>query len=141
MIRRHRRSEDMRLDTVFNQDARFKGELISKSNVIIKGRVEGTMSVDGGLFIAPSALIKGNVLAKVAIVAGELQGNLRAEKLELRTTGRIQGDVMTPSAALAYGSLLRGGIKSGGELPSRILHFQEKRNSPSSFPSGINQKS
>jgi len=128
MIRRRRRSEDIKLDTILDQDVRFRGELTGKANVIIRGRMKGNVTVEGSLLIAPSARIKGDVRAKVIIVAGVLNGNLHAiKKLELRTTGKIQGDVRTPLAALAYGSLLRGEIKSREGFSSRILHFREKR--------------
>lgn len=128
MIRRHRRSEDIKLDTIFDQDVRFRGELSGKANVIIRGRMEGNVAVKGSLFIAPSARIKGDVRAEVVIVAGELNGNLQANrKLELRTTGKIRGNVRTPLAVLASGSFLRGEIKSREGFSSRIFRFKEKR--------------
>jgi cytoskeletal protein CcmA (bactofilin family) len=52
-----------------------------------------------------------HVTANVVIVAGGLQGNITAEKVEIRSTGRIWGDVVAAAFATEEGAFLRGQIR------------------------------
>jgi len=49
--------------------------------------------------------------AETVVVAGSVKGNITAEKVEIRSTGRIWGDVVTVSFATEEGSFLRGQIR------------------------------
>ena len=45
------------------------------------------------------------------IVAGALKGNITAQKVEIRSTGRVWGDIVTMAFATEEGAFLRGQIK------------------------------
>ncbi|MGB6421060.1 MAG: polymer-forming cytoskeletal protein, partial [Anaerolineales bacterium] len=47
----------------------------------------------------------------VVIVAGAVRGDITAEKVEIRATGRVWGDVITASFATEEGAFLRGQIR------------------------------
>jgi cytoskeletal protein CcmA (bactofilin family) len=47
----------------------------------------------------------------VAIVAGVVRGDITAEKVEIRSTGRVWGDVVTAAFATEEGAFLRGQIR------------------------------
>jgi len=51
-----------------------------------------------------------HVRANLVIVAGALQGNITAQKIEIRSTGRVWGDVVTAAIATEEGAFLRGQI-------------------------------
>jgi cytoskeletal protein CcmA (bactofilin family) len=44
-------------------------------------------------------------------VAGAVRGNITAEKVEIRSTGRVWGDVVTAAFATEEGAFLRGQIR------------------------------
>ena len=50
------------------------------------------------------------IQANTVIIAGALRGNITAEKVEIRATGRVWGDVVTAAFATEEGSFLRGKI-------------------------------
>jgi cytoskeletal protein CcmA (bactofilin family) len=52
-----------------------------------------------------------HVKANVVIVAGGLHGNVTAEKVEIRSTGRIWGDVVAAAFTTEEGAFLRGQIR------------------------------
>jgi cytoskeletal protein CcmA (bactofilin family) len=52
-----------------------------------------------------------NLQANTVIVAGAVRGNITAEKLEIRSTGRVWGDVVTVSFTTEDGAFLRGQIR------------------------------
>ena len=49
--------------------------------------------------------------ANTVIVAGALRGDITAEKVEIRSTGRVWGNVATTAFATEEGAFLRGQIR------------------------------
>ena len=52
-----------------------------------------------------------NVRANTVIVAGAVRGNITTQKLEIRGTGRVWGDVVTTAFVTEEGAFLRGQIR------------------------------
>ena len=52
-----------------------------------------------------------NVRANNVIVAGAVRGNITTQKLEIRGTGRVWGDVVTTAFVTDEGAFLRGQIR------------------------------
>jgi cytoskeletal protein CcmA (bactofilin family) len=94
---------------------RVEGKVISSEDLTIDGDVEGSIELGGhSLFIGKGASIKADLLAKTVIVFGAVRGNVRAtEKIDLRDTGSIEGDVITPRFVMADGSTVRGKVEAG----------------------------
>jgi cytoskeletal protein CcmA (bactofilin family) len=68
--------------------------------------------------------------ANGVIVAGAVRGNIMAERVEIRSTGRVWGDVVTAAFSTEEGAFLRGQITMEdkielGELPTVELGFAE----------------
>ncbi len=49
--------------------------------------------------------------ANTVIVAGAVRGNITTQKLEIRATGRVWGDVITTAFVTEEGAFLRGQIR------------------------------
>ncbi|SRR5258706_7971125 len=90
----------------------FKGELISSEDMIIDGRVEGTIEVhDHSLTIGPAAQILADIDAKSVTIRGTVTGTITAATLvEIRETGSIEGDIIAPHVSVAEGAVVRGRI-------------------------------
>jgi cytoskeletal protein CcmA (bactofilin family) len=90
----------------------FKGELTSNEDLFIEGTIEGKVELrDHVLTVGPNAKIKAEVFAKVVIVRGEVVGNITAsEKLDIRDSGSVEGDIVSPIVAIAEGAHLRGSV-------------------------------
>jgi cytoskeletal protein CcmA (bactofilin family) len=52
-----------------------------------------------------------NIRAASVIVAGAVKGNIIAQKVEIRASGRIWGDIITTAFATEEGAFLRGQIR------------------------------
>jgi cytoskeletal protein CcmA (bactofilin family) len=90
----------------------FKGELSGHEDLFIEGSVEGKIELrDNVLTIGPNAKIKAEVFAKIVVVRGEVAGNITAsEKLDIRDSGSVDGDISAPVVAIAEGAHLRGSV-------------------------------
>jgi cytoskeletal protein CcmA (bactofilin family) len=90
----------------------FKGELISSEDMIIDGRVEGTVEVhDHALTIGPTAQIQADIAARSVTIRGTVTGTINATSLvEIRETGSVEGDIVSPHVSVAEGAIVRGRI-------------------------------
>jgi cytoskeletal protein CcmA (bactofilin family) len=71
----------------------------------IEGAVEGDIALRGLLVIGESGRVTCHELrANTVIVAGAVRGDITAEKVEIRSTGRVWGNVVTASFATEEGA-------------------------------------
>jgi len=105
--------------TVIGPDTVVNGEINSKQDLVVQGRVSGTIKVDAVLFIETSGVVEAVVTANHAVVAGTFEGELEASVLEVAQTGRITGQVKAPRILVADGAVLNAKIHmSGGAAPA-----------------------
>ena len=89
------------------------GELSASEDLTLSGRMEGRISVpDHTLTIGPHADIKAEIAGKAVIIMGAVTGNITAdEKVDIRATGAVTGDIVSPRLAVADGGRLRGRVE------------------------------
>jgi cytoskeletal protein CcmA (bactofilin family) len=91
----------------------IKGELTGSENLTISGRVEGRIDLpDHLLTIEPNAIVEADIVAKTVIAFGSVVGGVTArERLEIRTTGSIVGEIVCGCLALHDGAYVEGKIE------------------------------
>jgi len=92
---------------------RIKGDVTADENLIIQGEVDGTITVHGhNVTISRTGRVKANLEAKQIVVEGQLQGDLNGdEKVIIRETGNVQGNIISPRVTLEDGALFKGSIE------------------------------
>lgn len=95
----------------------IKGELSGSEDLYVDGQVEGSISLKGNsLTVGPHGQIKASVEAKGVIVQGKLEGNILAsDRVELRKTAVVTGDVTTQRISIEEGAYLRGKVDIQGK--------------------------
>lgn len=90
----------------------WKGQLSGSGGVRIEGAYEGDILLRGLLVVGETGRVTCQQLrANVVIVAGAVRGDITAEKVEIRRTGRIWGNVVTAAFSTEEGAFLRGQIR------------------------------
>jgi cytoskeletal protein CcmA (bactofilin family) len=101
-----------RVTSVLGSGIVWKGSLSGIGGVRIEGAFEGDIAMRGLLVVGETGRVTCEHLrANVVIVAGAVQGNITAEKVEIRKTGRVWGDVVTAAFATEEGAFLRGQVR------------------------------
>ena len=114
-----------RVTSVLGPGISWEGSLHGSGGVRIEGTFEGEISLRGLVVIGETGKITCQHLqANTVIVAGAVHGNVTAEKLEIRSTGRVWGDVVTGAFATEEGAFLRGQIRMEEKIE---LKFEEPR--------------
>jgi len=95
---------------------RIKGDVEGDEDTVIEGRVEGRVSLKNHhLTVGANGEVQGEVSGKQVTVVGRVTGNVIAsERIEVRETGQIQGDVISPRLLVTEGALINGAITMKG---------------------------
>jgi cytoskeletal protein CcmA (bactofilin family) len=90
----------------------IKGELSGSEDLTLYGQMEGSIRLpDHTLTIGPHADIKAEISAKAVVIMGAVTGTVTAgEKVEIRATGSVTGDIASPRLTIADGGCLRGRV-------------------------------
>jgi len=101
-----------RVTSVLGSGIIWKGNLSGSGGVRIEGAFEGDITLRGLLVVGETGRVTCEHLkANVVIVAGAVRGDITCEKLEIRATGRVWGNVITAAFATEEGAFLRGQIR------------------------------
>ncbi|MGH7302436.1 MAG: bactofilin family protein [Candidatus Rokuibacteriota bacterium] len=90
----------------------INGELSGSEDLTIEGRVDGKIELrDHVLTVGANGRIKAQVSAKAIVVLGQVTGNLNAtERVDIKESGSVEGDIVAPRVAIADGSHFKGSI-------------------------------
>src|ERR1700731_2648871 len=90
----------------------IKGELSGSEDLYIDGQVEGTIALKtNSLTVGPNGQVKAGVEAKIVVVQGKLEGNIQAsERVELRKSAVVTGDITTQPLSIEEGASLKGKV-------------------------------
>jgi len=100
-----------RITSVLSSGINWKGNLGGSGGVRIEGTFEGDIAIRGLLVVGETGRVTCQTLrANTVIVAGAVKGDITAERLEIRSTGKVWGNVVTVSFSTEEGAFLRGQI-------------------------------
>lgn len=89
----------------------IKGELSGSEDLYLDGEVEGSIELRGhGLTIGPHGRVRAHVQARDVVVHGKIDGNLRADRVELKKSAVVIGDVSTQRVMIEEGAFFKGSI-------------------------------
>jgi len=88
------------------------GELKGSEDLIVDGRVEGTVSLsESRLTIGPEANVSANLSARDILILGRVKGNLAASgRVELRAGCAVEGDIRALRLSVEDNALFRGKV-------------------------------
>jgi len=98
--------------TVLGQTVVLKGELSANEDLLIEGQFEGTISLeDHCLTVGADGQVKAEVRARQVVILGAVAGNVVArEKVEIRRSGHVVGDLKAGAVAVEEGAYFKGSI-------------------------------
>jgi cytoskeletal protein CcmA (bactofilin family) len=91
----------------------IKGELSASEDLTFSGQIEGRISLpDHTLTIDSHADVKAAISAKAVVILGTVTGDVAAgDKVEIRPTGSLTGDLSSPRLIIAEGGSIRGRVE------------------------------
>ena len=82
-------------------DVSIKGDVTCGSELVIEGKVDGTITSTGTLTIGAQGKVIGDIEAGFITIQGSVEGNVLArERCALKAGANLQGDVEAPRLAV-----------------------------------------
>ena len=101
-----------RVTSVLGSGIAWRGSLKGTGGIRIEGSFEGDIKIQGMIVIGETGRVTCEQLqADVVIVAGAVKGDITADKVDIRSTGRVWGNVVAVSFATEEGAFLHGQIR------------------------------
>ncbi len=89
----------------------FKGELSADEDLVIQGRVEGSINHTATLTIGKEGRLKAEVRASRIIVEGTVEGDLYGTKaVTVQASAAVTGNIFSPTVSLVEGATFNGRI-------------------------------
>lgn len=102
--------------SVLGPTLKFKGDLTANEDLLIQGKVEGSIKHTSNLTIGEEGKVKANVEAEFICVEGKVNGDLQGSKsVVVKDTADIEGNIYSPTVSLHEGSNFNGRIDMTGK--------------------------
>ena len=103
--------ETDKLESFLGMNSSFKGELNVRGTLRVDGTVEGRLGADY-VILSERAEVKGEIKGKKILIGGKVDGNVRAQELvEIKSKGKVFGDIFTPKLAIIEGAEFDGKVE------------------------------
>ncbi len=108
--------------TLLGRSMVMRGDLSGKEDLLIEGQFEGTISLqEHCLTVGPNGQVKAEIHARQVIIQGSVNGNVTArEKIEIRKSGNVVGDLVAAAIAIEDGAYFKGSIDILREQPQEV---------------------
>lgn len=110
MFKRGRKSPGRNGLTAFiDEGSEIEGKYTFSGTVMLNGKFKGEIVSNDTLIIGEKGVVNADIRAGQVLVSGEVVGNVQAtERVELKRTARVFGDVEAPIIVVEEGVLFEG---------------------------------
>ena len=110
------KKKDEELKAFLGKGAEFTGKLIFKGVFRIDGDFKGEVFGEGTLVIGEGSHNEADITSDIVLISGEVHGQINAgAKIEIYPTGRVFGNMNTPSLVVKEGAVFEGNLCMGNE--------------------------
>jgi len=114
--KRKRLHPDHEATSVIDQGCHFEGRLTFVGTLIVNGKFQGELISSSTLIVGEAGELEADVRGGTIILAGQVSGHITArERVELRKTARIYGDIISPVLVLEEGVIFDGHCNMKGK--------------------------
>lgn len=97
------------------------GDITSAGDVRIDGTLTGNINISGKFVLGPNGAVEGNITSINADLSGEVKGTVNvAETLSLKSTAKINGDIITSKLMIEPGALFTGTCNMGAKVKNMV---------------------
>jgi cytoskeletal protein CcmA (bactofilin family) len=97
--------------TVIGEGMTLKGELHGAGPIVILGRFEGDIVVEGTITVGQGGYVDANISASTIVIDGVVRGNMSADtKVEIGPTGALTGSVKSAAMTASEGATVKSEI-------------------------------
>ncbi len=97
------------LTAFIDEGSEIEGKYTFSGTVMLNGRFRGEIVSNDSLIVGEKGVVNASIRAGVVLINGEVVGNVNAsERVELRGSARVYGDIEAPVVVIEEGVLFEG---------------------------------
>lgn len=109
-------------------DTTVRGNLSGDEDLLLEGRVEGSIALTGHLEITSSGAAEAAIEAESVDVHGEVFGEIAANAhVTVFSGARVVGNIRAPQVVIQEGAVFQGAVEMDVELPESLLERARDR--------------
>jgi cytoskeletal protein CcmA (bactofilin family) len=91
----------------------IKGEVSGSESLYIDGRIEGSITFkDHRVTVGRNGVVQANIAAREVVIMGKVTGNVEcSDRVDIRSEGTLNGDVVSARISVEDGAQLRGSVQ------------------------------
>lgn len=97
------------------------GDISGEEDLVLDGKMDGSINLPKNeLLIGPEGQVKANIVALKVSVEGRLTGDIKsAERVVIKHSGRVEGNIVAPRVVLEDGCQFKGSVEMNIDDQSR----------------------
>jgi cytoskeletal protein CcmA (bactofilin family) len=112
--------------TLLGRGSEFEGKLSFEGTVRVDGKLTGEIFTDDVLIIGEGAEVSAEINVGAIVIEGNVHGNIHAKRsVEIRTPGRVRGNIATPSLFIEKGVVFDGNCQMEPTAPAAAKNRSE----------------
>jgi cytoskeletal protein CcmA (bactofilin family) len=96
------------ISTFIAEGSVIDGNVKAPAIARVDGQIIGDVNIAEGLILGEKGIIQGNVTTKDMVVYGVITGNITVESLDIKSTGKINGEIKTRALLVETGAIYNG---------------------------------
>ena len=93
------------------------GDIVSKGDIRIDGTLKGSVNTEGRVVLGREGMIEGDVICKDADISGTINAKITVSQLlSLKTTAKLNGDIITNKLSIEPGAAFSGSCSMGAVI-------------------------
>ena len=93
------------------------GDVISKGDIRVDGTLKGSVSTEGKVVLGREGVIEGDIVCKDADISGTIKARITVSQLlSLKTTAKLNGDIITNKLSIEPGASFTGSCSMGAVI-------------------------
>ena len=113
------------IPSIISEGSEFKGNIKTSGEIQIDGVLNGNVRAKQ-VVVGINGNVRGNVTANFLRICGKIEGEIRAETLEIVSSASVKGNVFKKTISIESGSKVIGNINELESTTAKIFRLQRK---------------
>lgn len=117
------------VEAFLGKNSSFEGKMGFEGMARLDGKFGGEIFSGDMLIIGETATVNAEINVTTLVIDGKVSGNVSASgKIEIHSTGKLYGNITTPTIVIEEGGLFDGTCKMGKEVEAKrkVTPIKEK---------------
>ena len=112
-----RPSENSGVVNLIGVGTTISGDVTSSGDIRVDGTLKGSINTKGKVVVGSTGIVEGDVVCQNADISGELKAKISvSELLALKSTAKLDGDILTNKLAIEPGATFSGSCSMGAVI-------------------------